>query len=63
MPSLLNAVQAVFYVYPALFAGADAILIHSKKSEPDDIIEFMKEWADNVREYMNCSLSYGVGVF
>ncbi|KAK2189304.1 hypothetical protein NP493_109g03000 [Ridgeia piscesae] len=25
-------------------AGADAILIHSKKSQPDDIVEFMGEW-------------------
>jgi phosphoenolpyruvate phosphomutase len=25
-------------------AGADAVLIHSKRSRPDDIIDFMKEW-------------------
>ncbi len=25
-------------------AGADAILVHSKKSRPDEIIEFMKRW-------------------
>lgn len=27
-------------------AGADAILVHSKKSNPSDIEAFMKEWAD-----------------
>ena len=27
-------------------AGADAILIHSKQSRPDEILAFMKEWAD-----------------
>ena len=27
-------------------AGADAVLVHSKISTPDDIIAFMKEWAD-----------------
>jgi phosphoenolpyruvate phosphomutase len=27
-------------------AGADAILIHSKKSDPSDIESFMKEWAN-----------------
>ena len=26
-------------------AGADAILIHSKQSRPDEILEFMQEWA------------------
>ena len=26
-------------------AGADAILIHSKRSKPDEILEFTKEWA------------------
>jgi len=26
-------------------AGADAILIHSKRSKPDEILEFVKEWA------------------
>lgn len=26
-------------------AGADAILIHSKRSKPDEILEFAKEWA------------------
>jgi phosphoenolpyruvate phosphomutase len=25
-------------------AGADAILVHSKRNEPDDILGFMKEW-------------------
>ncbi len=28
-------------------AGADAILIHSKKSSPDEILAFMKEWRGN----------------
>lgn len=27
-------------------AGADAVLMHSKLSEPDEIISFMKEWDD-----------------
>ncbi len=27
-------------------AGADALLIHSKLSKPDEILEFMKEWKD-----------------
>jgi phosphoenolpyruvate phosphomutase len=27
-------------------AGADAILIHSKKSQPDQIVSFMQEWGD-----------------
>ncbi len=27
-------------------AGADAILVHSKKTRPDEIIEFMNEWKD-----------------
>lgn len=27
-------------------AGADAILMHSKKNTPDDILAFMKEWKD-----------------
>ena len=27
-------------------AGADAVLIHSKRSKPDEIMAFMKEWAD-----------------
>lgn len=27
-------------------AGADAVLIHSKRSKPDEIIAFMKEWGD-----------------
>ena len=27
-------------------AGADAILIHSKLSKPDEILEFMQEWGD-----------------
>jgi phosphoenolpyruvate phosphomutase len=27
-------------------AGADAILIHSKLSRPDEILEFMREWGD-----------------
>jgi phosphoenolpyruvate phosphomutase len=27
-------------------AGADAILIHSKKSSPDEILEFMQRWRD-----------------
>lgn len=27
-------------------AGADAILIHSKKAEPDEILTFTKEWAN-----------------
>ena len=27
-------------------AGADAILIHSKKSTPDEVLAFMKEWKD-----------------
>ncbi|MBM3296210.1 MAG: phosphoenolpyruvate mutase [Candidatus Aminicenantes bacterium] len=27
-------------------AGADAVLIHSKKSTPDEIFAFLKEWAD-----------------
>jgi phosphoenolpyruvate phosphomutase len=27
-------------------AGADAILIHSKLTRPDEIIEFMREWGD-----------------
>ena len=27
-------------------AGADAILMHSKKSKPDEVLSFMKEWQD-----------------
>jgi phosphoenolpyruvate phosphomutase len=27
-------------------AGADAILVHSKKSGPDDVVAFMREWAN-----------------
>ena len=27
-------------------AGADAILIHSKKSEPDEVLTFIREWHD-----------------
>lgn len=27
-------------------AGADAVLIHSKRSKPDEIIEFMNEWGN-----------------
>ena len=27
-------------------AGADAVLMHSKLSEPDEIVSFMKEWGD-----------------
>ena len=27
-------------------AGADAILVHSKRSTPDQVLEFMKEWQD-----------------
>jgi phosphoenolpyruvate phosphomutase len=27
-------------------AGADAVLIHSKRSKPDEIMAFMKEWGD-----------------
>ena len=37
-----------------LFAGADAILIHSKKSQPDDIVEFMGEWDDKVCVTRSC---------
>jgi len=29
-------------------AGADAILIHSKNTQPDEILEFMKEWNDRL---------------
>lgn len=29
-------------------AGADAIMIHSKKSEPDEVVEFVKNWKENV---------------
>ena len=29
-------------------AGADAILIHSKKSSPDEILEFSKLWNGNI---------------
>jgi phosphoenolpyruvate phosphomutase len=32
-------------------AGADAILIHSKKSDPSDIESFMKAWKNQVSNY------------
>ena len=31
-------------------AGADAILMHSKKSDPSDIEAFMKAWKNQVNE-------------
>lgn len=31
-------------------AGADAILIHSKKSDPSDIESFMKRWNNQVNK-------------
>ena len=31
-----------------LFSGADAILMHSKKSDPSDIEAFMKAWNNQV---------------
>jgi phosphoenolpyruvate phosphomutase len=30
-------------------AGADAILIHSKLSRPDEILQFAREWAARPR--------------
>lgn len=33
-----------------LFSGADAILMHSKRSDPKDIEAFMKAWNNQVRK-------------
>lgn len=35
-------------------AGADAILMHSKKSDPSDIEAFMKVWKNQVMTMKNC---------
>jgi phosphoenolpyruvate phosphomutase len=40
LPEALKRAEAYYK------AGADAILMHSKKSTPDEILAFMKEWRD-----------------
>ena len=46
---LIFGLPHLFHVCHCPVSGADAILIHSKKSEPDDIVEFMKRWNNDVR--------------
>ena len=41
MPQITKNLQKQL---PFLFSGADAILMHSKKSDPSDIESFMKAW-------------------
>ena len=44
-------------------AGADAILMHSKKSDPSDIEAFMKAWNNQVHTWMMlCTLQLVVNV-
>jgi len=46
-------------------AGADGILMHSKKSDPSDIEAFMKAWKNQVKTFTLCDFviycSYGFG--
>ena len=39
-------------------AGADAILMHSKKSDPSDIEAFMKAWKNQVHQWLFTKVKY-----
>jgi len=40
-------------------AGADAILMHSKKSDPSEIEAFMKAWNNQVRDF-ECEINTSI---